>query len=458
MKSIENTDMNNGETEQITGQLLNEKWQVNAKQAYYHEKGEVYSVLTTFPSALFDPDGYVLFPTEQEFRENSFLHIGEKINVPNGIAKIPGYVQAATQIVDDEDTREADTLKDTGSIYPYDMPKEVDIREDHLTIFEWLRKLNRKQLIIDPEFQRNLVWKLEQKSLFIESVLLNIPLPPLYINQSIEGTYIIVDGLQRTTTLADFVNNKFALTELQVLTELNDKKFHDLSEEYRTKLEDKKLLVYVIRHSVPLQMVYDIFHRINTGGTQLTRQEIRNCFYIGSATRLLKTLSERDSFRKAIGNGISPKRMKDREAVLRFLAFRIFDYKEDYKNDMDDFLGRAMLQINKMTESERIHLDYEFERAMKLTYQFFGDKNFRLPTESTRGQINIAILESVSYFFAENPDDFLLLNETQIKSNFSKLLKDSLYLDAVRFSTGDTRRVIRRFERAREILGDIHNA
>jgi len=109
--------MNNGETEQITGQLLNEKWQVNAEQAFYHEKGEIYSALTKFPGAYFDPDGFVLFSTSQEFSKHTHLQIGEKAKVPDGIAKITGYIQASTQIVDDEDTKD-DTPEDSGSIYP----------------------------------------------------------------------------------------------------------------------------------------------------------------------------------------------------------------------------------------------------------------------------------------------------------------------------------------------------
>ncbi len=355
---------------------------------------------------------------------------------------------------DDEDTKEADTYE-SGSIYPYDMPGEVDIRENPHTVFDWMRKLNRKQLIIDPEFQRNLVWKHEQKSKFIESVLLNIPIPPLYVNQDKTGKYIIVDGLQRTSTLSEFINNRFKLTGLEVLTDLNDRTFSDLGPTLQTKFEDKKLWIYVIKPSVPLPMVYDIFHRINTGGTQLTRQEVRNCFYIGPATRLLKELSEQEQFRQAIDGGISPKRMKDREAVLRYLAFRIFGYKTNYKNDMDAFLGEAMKKINHMEDKKIDNLRRDFERVMKLTYDFFGDRNFRLPTASTRGRVNIALLESVSYFFALKSDAFLQKHKKKILKNYEILLKNPIFIDAIRYSTGDTRRVRNRFDLAQKILGKI---
>lgn len=358
-------------------------------------------------------------------------------------------------IEDDQDTEEIDTYGD-GSIYPYDMPKEVDIREDPQTVFEWMRKLQKGQLITDPEFQRNLVWKPKQKALFLESVLLNIPLPPLYVNQTVDGKYIIVDGLQRTSTLYEFIlEDAFALQGLQVLTELNGLRFSELSAELQAKIEDKKFFLYVIKPSVPLPMVYDIFHRINTGGTQLTRQEIRNCFYIGEATRLLKELSEQEYFKQAIDWGISDKRMKDREAVLRYLAFKILDYKTDYKNDMDAFLGEAMKRINRMTEKQIDELRQDFERVMKLTFDFFGDKNFRLPTASTRGRLNIALFESVSYFFSIKADVFLQKHRKKILTNYEKLLNNKGFIDAIRYSTNDTRKVIDRFNLAQEILGSV---
>jgi len=357
-------------------------------------------------------------------------------------------------LVTDEDTSEADTYEG-GAIYPYTMPEEVDIREDPQSVYEWARKLDRGMLIIDPEFQRNLVWKPEQKSQFIESVLVNIPLPPLYVNQRSDGKYIVVDGLQRTTTLIDFVKDQFALSELKLLKDLNGRRFTDLKPQEQARIEDRKLLIYVIKPSVPLPMVYDIFHRINTGGTQLTRQEIRNCFYIGKATRLLKELSEKDYFRRAIDNGISPKRMKDREAILRYLAFKLQDYKVDYKNDMDAFLGEAMKKINQMSLEEIESLKSDFERVMKRTYEFFGKNNFRLPTNSSRGRINIALMEAVSYFFSKKSDQFLDKHEQTIKVNFQHLLENAEFTNTVRFATGDKRRVIERFALAQQILGGV---
>jgi Protein of unknown function DUF262 len=367
-------------------------------------------------------------------------------------------VQDNNIIVTDEDTTEEDS-GNSGGLYPYDPTEaDIDIREDPQTVFELMRKYDNGKLIIDPDFQRNLVWRPEQKSQFIESVILNFPLPPWYVNQTVDGKYIIVDGLQRTTTLHEFVNDKLTLTGLEALTQLNGYNFSELKElpgDYQTRIEDKKLNIYIIKPSVPVKVVYDIFNRINTKGTKLERQEVRNCIFSGKSTKLLKELSEQEFFKKAIDNGISPKRMKDREVILRYLAFKIFDYEKFYQGDLSDFVENAMKKINLMSDENIDELKKDFERVMNKSYDFFGNKNFRLPSGENRGRINIAIFESVSYFFSVNTDDFLDKNKEIIQTNFLKLLKNEEYLDSIKYSTSSKSRVITRFKLAQEMLGSV---
>jgi hypothetical protein len=357
----------------------------------------------------------------------------------------------------DDDTLEEDQGEE--GLYPYDPTEaDIDIREDPQTVFELMRKYDNGKLIIEPDFQRNLVWERTQQSKFIESVILNFPIPPFYVNQTREGKYIVVDGLQRTSTLHEFVNNGFKLQGLEALKKLNGCSFSDLKNltgDYQTKIEDKKLNLYVIRPSVPVKVVYDIFNRINTGGTNLQRQEVRNCIFLGKSTQLLKELAESTDFKIAINQGISPKRMKDREAVLRYLAFRIFNYQKDYQGDMSDFLERAMKKINTMKPLEIESLKADFKRAMKITYELFGKKNFRLPTYQTRGRISIAIFESVAYFFSIIDDLFLKKYKTEIIANFDNLIKNEVYLDSVSNATSSKAKVISRFNLAQEILGDV---
>lgn len=364
--------------------------------------------------------------------------------------------QLNNDIIETDDDVEEDY--NNGGLYPYDPTEEdIDIREDPQTVYELIRKYNNGKLIINPDFQRNLVWEHQQKSKFIESVILNFPLPPFYVNQTREGKYIVVDGLQRTSTLHEFMNDKFKLKGLKALTKLNGYNFSELATlngDYQTRIEDKKLNLYVIRPSVPVEVVYDIFNRINTGGTMLNRQEVRNCIFIGKASELLKELSEEEYFKKAIDNGVPSKRMKDRELVLRYLAFIIYNYETDYdKDNINIFLDKAMQKINLMEDTEIENIKADFKGVMTLTFEFFGKNNFRLPNQ-TRSRINAAIFESVCYFFSVNSNSFLNKNKQCIQRNFNKLLKDDNYLKAVRSSTNNKTRVITRFKLAQEILGE----
>jgi uncharacterized protein with ParB-like and HNH nuclease domain len=368
-------------------------------------------------------------------------------------------------IITDEDNDILDDTEDEGKsgLYPYDPTQaDIDIRESPHSIYEIMRKYKDGRLIVNPEFQRSsVVWKIEQKSRFIESVILNFPLQPFYVSETREGKYIIVDGLQRTTALNSFMENEFKLTGLEALPHLNDKSFFDLKQmsgAYQTKIEDKKIMLYVLRPSVPMEVVYDLFNRVNTGGTPLTRQEVRNCIFIGKATQLLKELATSNEFKLAVDNAIKPDRMKDREVVLRYLAFKLFDYNQDYKNDdISGFLEKAMRKINTMPEEEILILKNDFKRVMSLTYEFFGKRNFRIPfpEKTTRGKVNIAVFESVSYFFSQQTDDFLLDNKQRIIENFYTLLKNADYLDAVKQGTSYAKRVITRFDLAQKILGDV---
>ncbi len=369
-------------------------------------------------------------------------------------------------ITEDSQAKEhEDGRGDTGKVYPYDPTKtDIDIREDKQSIYQFMRQYDREQLVIDPEYQRNLVWKPKQKSRFIESIVLNFPLPPFYVNQQLDGRYVIIDGLQRTTALHDFINNKFALSDLEALPSLNNLYFKDLTSPYQAKIEDKNLMLYVIKPSVPIEVVYELFDRINTGGTPLNRQEVRNCIFLGRATELLKELSKQDYFSRAIDNGVSSTRMKDREVILRYLAFKIFDYKKDYKGDLSAFLEEAMKKINdlkKMGEDEIEILKQDFKRVMELSYDFFENRNFRYPiidkegNIASRGFINTSMFESISYFFSNNTDDFLRTHRERIIQNYDELLKNQTYFNAVRFSTGSKVKVIDRFKLAQEILSKV---
>jgi len=353
----------------------------------------------------------------------------------------------------DTDSIEKDESTNLSGLYPYDPTyTSIDIEEVPFSIFEYLRQLNKGRIIINPDYQRHFVWKPIQKSKFIESVILNFPLPPIYLNQNKENKYIVIDGLQRTTTLSEFFDDKFQLKGLEALPKYNGRKFSDLSDTLQSKLENKKLTIFSLKPSTPMVVIYDLFNRINTGGTQLNRQEVRNCIFIGESTKLLLELSSTEVFKKAIDWGISPKRMKDREVVLRYLAFRWGNYQTNYEGDLSNYLESVMGKINKMLPSKIEEIRQDFSRVMNWAYNLWNRNCFRIQTPQTRGVINTAILESVCLFLSEQSDEYLEKNRSVIKDNYKLLLKDDTYISSVTRSTGTKQNVFHRFQKAKEIL------
>ena len=389
--------------------------------------------------------------------------MNENYNTENEVEEpITLLTPKTEEVIEKDGDNEEDISGDMLRLYPYDpATADIDIRDVPHTVFELMRKYDRKQLIIDPEYQRNLVWKPDQMSRFVESVILNFPLPAFYVNEQRDGKYVIVDGLQRTTTLHRFISNQFDLQNLKTLPNFNGQKFKDLPDAIQAKIEDKRLQFYVIRPSVPINVVYELFDRINTGGTPLNRQEVRNCIFMGRSTALLNDLARKPYFKKAIDDGVSATRMKDKEVILRYLAFTIFDYKQDYQGDLSEFLERAMLKINEMQEGEIENLEKGFERVMKLTHSFFGKRNFRYSSFTKngnvdfRGFINTSVMESVAFFFSGKTDEYLQTHRDQIIRNFDTLLQNPEYNKAARFSTGSKKSVITRFELASAILGNV---
>lgn len=348
--------------------------------------------------------------------------------------------------------------KTDGSLYPYDPAyTDIEIGEAPFSIFEYLRQLEKGKITIQPDFQRNQIWKTTQKSKFIESIILNFPLPPIYLNETRESTYIVIDGLQRSTALKEFYEGKYALTGIEAMPKYNGLRFKDLPETLQSKFEDKKLTVFVLKPSTPMVVIYDLFNRINTGGTQLNRQEVRNCIFIGKSTQLLKELSEQHYFKEAIDWGVRDTRMKDRELVLRYLAFRWFDYQNEYTGDMSDYVEAAMKRVNVLDENKIQLMREDFRRTMVWSFQIWGKANFRIPTPSTRGTINTAILESVCNFLSKKSDDFLKKNIKTIATNYNDLIKNEVYYEAVTKSTGNKAKVIDRFRLANEILNQRTN-
>ena len=305
---------------------------------------------------------------------------------------------------------------------------EIKMSKVQYSIFEIKRKYERKiDFLIDPDFQRESVWeKNKQKSELIESILMGIPIQLIYFFETKEGVKEVVDGRQRITTIVDFLNNKFYLKDLKILGDLNGKRFNDLEPILQTKIEDYQLEGYVIQPPTPEKVKFDIFDRINRGGTKLNKQEMRNALYQGNATEILKELSSLEEFKKATGYSVKETRMKDRYIILRFIAFYLLKNGKlnfDYKNDIDEFLAKVMKEyLNSKKYEEIIYLKDIFIKSMKISIELFGEDGFRFESNKIKRPVNMLLFELLGYLYAKI--DFNNIDKDLLKEKIIEFKKN----------------------------------
>ena len=327
----------------------------------------------------------------------------------------------------DTSEREEDFLEGESGLMPdgsIDIYPNAEVRISRMQYsLLHLKRLyeDRGELIIDPDFQRGNVWNSRQRSELIESILMGIPLPIIYLFESIDGRKQVVDGRQRITAIIDFLNDKLRLTDLKILGNLNGFTFSRLEPKLQGIVEDYQLLAYVIQPPTAERVKYDIFDRVNRGGTTLNAQEMRNALYGGPATQVIDLVCKSQEFIDATDGGVSDKRMRDRYVALRAMAFTSLFSGEfsrsgmparsyEYKSDIDDFLAWYMTLLNRTlsTVDDVNKMAARYIELFSRIHETMGADVFRF--ESRRGKrrpINMPLVETVVYLFSrlENIDD-----------------------------------------------------
>ena len=286
----------------------------------------------------------------------------------------------------------------------------------------------------------------------------------------------MIDGVQRLTTIKNFMSNKLELKEeyLEYLGLLQGLTFSNLDPITKRRFSGTQIVAHVIEPQTPDDVKYDIFNRVNTGGEPLTAQEIRHCMSKSRSREFLRKLVESSSFDRALGNYFwkknadgelvrNNKRMVDREIVLRFCAFYtvpLTDYA--YASSLDAFLLEFSRRIDQQSEQSTTKIDLAkleaaFERAMQNCYVVMGTTAFRRckPGEKPRGGVNRAIFESQALALADYPLDVVLPHKDDIRQILQELFNDPEYDDAVKFGTGSYRKVKNRLNKPREALAGI---
>lgn len=267
---------------------------------------------------------------------------------------------------------------------------------------------------------------------------------------------VMVDGLQRLSTFRRFVNNELEL-KLPEREELHKKRFDDLSSKLQNRIEDCNLILYVVDARVPEQARLDIFERVNSG-VPLTRQQIRNCLYMGEATRFLKDEASSPLFRQATGKSLRTTTMRDREFVNRFCAFRLLPLDE-YRGDMDDFLAKALKRMNGLDALELRKLSDEFHTSLGNNFKLFGEHAFRKPTAGGRRSVlNASLWDVMTTGLSRYPEHLVEARADALREAFYALMKDEKFVWSITYGPDGVTRVRHRFEAAKGMFEEVFDA
>ncbi len=317
-----------------------------------------------------------------------------------------------------------------------------------------VRRLNRGDIFI-PEFQRDFVWKMPEASRFIESLLLGLPVPGIFLAQEPEtGKMLVIDGQQRLTTLKYFYQGEFKPVEgakskrifqlSKVKSNYEDKTYEGLDSKDRINLDNAVIHATVVKQESPTEddtSIYHIFERLNSGGRKLTAQEIRVAVYHGRLIELVKNLNELDEWRNIFGS--KNDRMKDVELILRF--FSMIENHPNYNKPMVDFINQFCAKNRNPSDDKCHYLEQIFIQTIKAFNKSIPKKPFR-PARA----LNVALFESCMVGLATRFIQGQNADNEFIKNAYSSLLKNVEFQELISQSTTDVKNVKRRMELAIE--------
>lgn len=310
-------------------------------------------------------------------------------------------------------------------------------------------RLSFKEIELQPDFQRkDRIWSMEKRSKLIESILMGLPLPAFYFAEKKNGDWIVVDGLQRITTVFDFMKDSFKLANLTTLDDTyNGTYFSELSRLDKRKIREYQITAHVIdAESDKDSLIVELFHRINTYGVKLSNQEIRSAMYQGSSVTFLRYLSSSPEFIESTNSKVSPQRQKDMELCLSALSYIVLGYKDFNYSTYNEFLSLTMKVINKhklfLEDADSIDeglalisknsdiiffkLENKFKQGLRLAHKVFDGSAFR--KSSTVGKsapISKPLFEVIVAIFAnldKNQIEQLLLNIDDFINELSRAI------------------------------------
>lgn len=362
----------------------------------------------------------------------------------------------------EEGVEPEDSSSDQQSITHPFLPSEIELISPPMNVGDLMDKLLHNEINLDTDFQRDgNLWDLKKQSRLIESILLGLRLPAFYFEKVEKRKWDIIDGLQRCWAIKNFcVDKTLALTGMEFLIEFDGKTFDELDYDFQRDIKTSPITVNLLTLGLQERAKYILFQRLNTGGMELTFQEIRNAVYHGVAIDTVKEMARSEAFLTATLNKIPTKRKEREDFVSRFVAFYLTDF-EKYNSDLETFVNESM-EILSSKAAVIPQMIADFDKAMNLASVLFGDDAFRKRTEANapRNPINKAYFEVIAVSFSklsEAEKQKLLSNQILFKENLLVLMYDTRFMSSLTTGTGKKERVITRFSLFQKAINDSMN-
>ncbi|MEN4571588.1 DUF262 domain-containing protein [Pantoea agglomerans] len=318
---------------------------------------------------------------------------------------------------------------------------------------------NPVKLKLNPDFQRKYKWDQDgwqRSSKFIESCLMRIPLPSCYFAEDNDGNHIVIDGVQRLTTIQKFFNNEFPLEGMTTFRELEGKKFSELGS-LRSELESTTIRCIVLRKENPKALIREIFSRLNQGAVKLSDQEIRHALYPGGFDDLLNELGEIEAIKNfGLAETTTVKRdsREPDEQVLRFFAFYDDGFAEHFNNTLKEFLDDQMEKFSTLEEDNLNEMREKFKSSLQKCEQIFGDDAFTNPTvrRKRKGLVHYDILMPT---IGKLSDDVVNVKAEEIRQAWEELCSSNEYKRTLSGGLQNKSSVIKRRDSWTKLLKEV---
>ncbi|CDA76593.1 putative uncharacterized protein [Bacteroides sp. CAG:530] len=344
-------------------------------------------------------------------------------------------------------------------------PKDIIVNSDSYSISDLMRMIEVGDIEIAPRFQRNFVWDKTRQSRLIESIFLGLPLPAIYLSEYDDGRMTIVDGLQRISTIRDFMSNKLRLCNMEYFDFFNGKTFDELNLPglQLRRFHRTQITCFKIDYRSPNQLKYDLFRRLNTGGKALNDQEIRNCLSRSNVQDTLYNMISSQEFKSATCGSIKDTRMAAQESALRFICFyNLYSSNSGlsgYDGNMSSTLDSCVEELNNVPMQELDKYVTLFKNSMKQAYSLFGEYAFRKVNtnydKTRKSSINKSLMVAVSVLLAVHSEYSEQTAGKNLTPELAKLLvEDSDLSIALSWNTSSKKSISYVFECLKNKLFD----